>query len=230
MRQSIKLLGLTLFALLSVMAVTAVGAQAAGEFRVEGKPLAEGEEAELQGVGGKSQLSVPGLKLTIECASVLLEAKVKNVKIGAVKHAHAEHHVLRHTCFPIGWETCTIYPTEVDLVKGTNAGLLLSATLRLTRSTGVFTYLTFKAFESFFFGGALCPLPEEVEITGETAVRFGNATTEAVEHTMEDITAKEEKELELTGLFFNGEPAEMSGDNTSVKLAGKFAGKKFSLN
>src|ERR1044072_9174665 len=104
MRQSIKVLGLTLLVVFSVMAVTAVGAQAEGEFRVEGKALAEGDIAELEGVGGKSQFTVPGIKLTIECASVLLEAKTKNVKIGAVKHAHAEHHVLRHTCFPIGLE------------------------------------------------------------------------------------------------------------------------------
>jgi hypothetical protein len=232
MRRNIEVLILALLAALSMMAVTAVGAQAEGEFRVEGKALAEGEEAELEGTGGESKLSVPSLGLTISCGSVLLKSKSKNVKIGIFKHAHAEHHVLRHFCFAAEFEeTCSIYPTEADLLKGTNAGLLLSSTLRLTRLLGKIShYLTYKASERFFFGGVFCPLPEVAEITGETAVKFGNATAEATEHTMEDITAKEEKELEVKGLFFNGEPAEMSGDNTSVKLVGKFAGKKYSLN
>jgi hypothetical protein len=231
MRRNIKLLGLALLAALSLMAVTAVGAQAEGEFRIEGKALAEGEEAELEGTGGASKLSVPGLKLTIECGSVLLKSKVKNVKIGFFKHAHAEHHVLRHTCFPIGWEkSCSIYPTEEDRAKGTNSGLLLSFTLRLNRLFLFWHYLVYKETERFFFGGAECALPKEAKITGETAVKFGNATTEATEHTMDDITATEEKELKLEGLFFNGEAAELSGDNTSVKLVGKFAGKKYSLN
>lgn len=231
MRLDMKALGLALLVALSMMAVGAAGAQAEGEFRVEGKALAEGEEAELEGVGGESKLSVPSLSLTIVCSSVLLKAKVKNVKIGIFRHAHAEHHVLRHTCFPIGLEkSCSIYPTEEDFVNKTNAGLLLSSTLRLNRLFGFFHYLVFKSSERFFFGGVFCPLPEEAEVAGETAVKFGNATTEATEHTMEDITATEEKELKLPGLSFNGEPAELSGDNTSVKLVGKFAGKKYSLN
>jgi hypothetical protein len=231
MRRNIEVLILVVLAALSVMAVTAVGAQATGEFRVEGKALAEGEEAELEATGGASKLSVPALKLTIECTSVLLKAKVKNVKIGAAKLAHAEHHALRHTCFPIGWEACSIYPTEEDLAKGTNAGLLLSSTLRLSFLFGNFIhYLLFSVSERFFFGGVFCTLPKEAKVTGETAVKFGNAKTEAVEHTMEDITATEEKEIEAKGLFFNGEPAEISGDTTSPKLVGKFAGKKYSLN
>jgi hypothetical protein len=231
MRRDIKLLSLALLAALSLMVVTAAGAQAEGEFRVEGKALAEGEEAETEGSGGASKLSVPALKLTIECGSVLLTAKVKNVKFGPFRHAHAEHHVMRHTCVPIGWEkVCSIYPTEEDRAKGTNAGLLLSFTLRLDRLFLFWHYLVYKVAERFFFGGAECALPETAEITGETAVKFGNATTEATEHTMEDITATEEKELELKGLSFNGKPAELSGDNTTVKLVGKFAGQKYSLN
>jgi hypothetical protein len=230
MRRSIELLVLALLAALSMMAVAATGAQAEGEFRIEGTALAEGEEAELEGTGGASKLSVPGLKLTIECGSVLLKAKVKNIKIGIFRHAHAEHHVLRHTCAPIGLPSCTIYPTEADLISKTNAGLLLSSTLRLNRLFGIFHYLVYKVSERFFFGGVACTLPEEAEITGETAVKFGSAKTEAVEHTMEDITSTEEKELKLSGLFFGEQPAELSGDNTSVKLVGKFAGKKYSLN
>ncbi len=232
MRANMKVLGLALLAALCMMAVTAAAAQAEGEFRVEGKALAEGEEAELEGVGGASELSVPSLGITIHCGSVLLKAKVRNINLGIFRHAHAEHHVLRHTCFL--WEleeVCTIYPTKEDLVKETNGGLLLSSTLRLNRLFLFSHYLVYKVTEKFFFGGVECPFTElPAEITGETATKFGNATTEATEHTMEDVTAKEEKELKLTGLFFDEKPAEFSGDNTSVKLVGKFAGKKYSLN
>ena len=230
MRQGIKLLGLALLAALSMMAVTAVGAQAEGEFRVEGKALAEGEEAELEGTGGESTLSVPGLGLKFNCTITLLFARVRNINLGIFRHAHAEHHVLRHSCVVVGNKLCTIYPTEEDRAKGTNAGLLLSKTLYLERLFLFWHYWVYAATERFFFGGKLCALPAEAKITGETAVKFGNATTEATEHTMEDITATEEKEIGLKGLFFNEEPAELSGDNTTVKLVGKFAGKKFSLN
>ncbi len=230
MRRNITLLGLALLAALSMMAVTAAGAQAEGEFRIAGKALAEGEEAELEGTGGSSKLSVPNLKLTIECGSVLLKAKVRNVQIGPFRHAHAEHHVMRHTCHVVGSTACTIYPTEEDLEKSTNAGLLLSFTLQLDRLFLFWHYWVYKVSERFFYGGAKCTLPEEAEITGETAVKFGNATEEATEHTMEDITATEEKELELSGLRYGSEPAELSGDSTTAKLVGKFAGKKYSLN
>lgn len=226
MRREIKIVGLALLAALSLMAVTAAGAQAEGEFRVEGKVLKEGEVAEGEGTGGASKLSVPALKLTIECGSTLLKATFKNF----ITHAHAEHHLLRHTCIPIGWEACSIYPTEEDLLKGLNSGLLLSSELYLIVLFGKFHYWVLKLVERFFFGGVFCTLPKEVEIKGETAVKFGNATTEATEHTMEDITAEEEKELKLPGVTFNGEPAEWSGGNTAVKLVGKLAGKKYSLN
>lgn len=226
MNRGIKIFGLTLLAVLSVLAVTAVAAQAEAEFRVEGKVLKEGEVAEGEGTGGASKLSVPGLKLTIECGSTSLKATFRNFPT----FAHAEHHLLRHTCIPIGWESCSIYPTEEDLVKGLNSGLLLSSELYLVVLFGKFHYWVLKVTERFFFGGVFCTLPKEVEIKGETAVKFGNATTEATEHTMEDITATEEKELKLPGVTFNGEPAEWSGGNTSVKLVGKFAGKKYSLN
>jgi hypothetical protein len=232
MRRNIKLLGVALLAALGLMAAMAVGAQAEGEFRVEGKPLAEGEEAQLEGTGGESQLTVPSLGLKIKCTSVLLESLTHNLQNGATRHAHAKHHVLRHGCFVVGAEkTCTIYPTETDLLKGTNAGLLLASSLRLVRLlSGGRHYLTLETTERTYFGGVFCTLPEEAEITGEAAVKFGSATTEAVEHTMEDATAKEEEELKVSGLLFNEAPAEMSGDNTSVKLVGKFAGKKYSLN
>lgn len=226
MRREMKLLGVALLAALSLMAVTAAGAQAEKEFRVEGKILKEGEAAEAEGTGGASKLSVPGLKLTIECGSTLLKATFKNFPT----FAHAEHHLVRHNCIPIGWESCSIYPTEEDLAKGLNSGLLLSSELYLVVLFGKFHYWVLTVTERFFFGGVFCTLPKEVEIKGETAVRFGNATTEAAEHTMEDITATEEKELKLPGVTFNGEPAEWSGGNTAVKLVGKFAGKKYSLN
>lgn len=229
MKRGIKIFGLTLLAVLSVMAVTAVGAQAEGEFRVEGKVLKEGEEAVLEGSGGASKFTVPSLGLTIECSSVLLEAHVTNIPF---IHAHSKHHWMRHFCFVEGFEeACTIYPTEEDLTKKTFGGLLLSLNLFLIGLFGGSHYWLYKLVETFYFGGEECPLAELVgELKGESAVKFGSATTEATSHTMEDVTAKEEKEMGLTGLTFNGEPAELSGGNTTVKLVGALAGKKFSLN
>jgi hypothetical protein len=229
MRRNIELLVLVVLAALSVMAVTAAGAQAAGEFRVEGKVLKEGEEAVLEGSGGASKLTVPSLGLTIECSSVLLEAHVTNIPF---VHAHEKHHWMHHFCFIEGFEeVCTIYPTEADRTKETFGGLLLSLNLFLEGLFGFSHYWLYKLIEKFYFGGEECPFgEEEVKVTGESAVKFGSATTEATAHTMEDVTAKEEKELGLTGLSFNGEPAEMSGGNTTVKLVGALAGKKYSLN
>jgi hypothetical protein len=228
MRREIKIVALALLAALSLMAVMAAGAQAAGEFRVEGKVLKEGEEAVLEGSGGASKLTVPKLGLTIECSSVLLEAHVTNIPF---VHAHSKHHWMHHFCFVEGAkEVCTIYPTKEDLTKKTFGGLLLSLNLFLIGLFGFSHYWLYKLVEKFYFGGEECPFPEVVEITGESAVKFGSATTEATTHTMEDVTAKEEKELGLTGLSFNGEPAEMSGGNTTVKLVGALAGKKYSLN
>lgn len=229
MRREIKLLVLALLAVLSVAGMMAAGAQAEGEFRVEGKVLAKGEEAQAEGTGGASKFTVPSLGLTIECSSVLLEAFFSNIP-GV--HAKAKHHWMRHFCFIEGAEeACTIYPTEADLTKETFGGLLLSLNEFLSRLFLFSHYWVFKYVEKFYFGGPECPFAELVgEITGESAVKFGSATTEATSHVMEDVTAKEEEELKLTGLFFNGKPAEMSGGNTTVKLIGKFAGKKFSLN
>jgi hypothetical protein len=228
MRRDIKLIGLALLAALSLMAVTAVGAQAEGEFRVEGKVLKEGEVAEGVGTGGASKFTVPSLGLTIECSSVLLEAFYSNIPF---VHAKAKHHWMHHFCFVEGAkEVCTIYPTEADLTKETFGGLLLSLNEFLSRLFLFSHYWVYKYVEKFYFGGEECPFPEVGEITGESAIKFGSATTEATSHVMEDVTKKEEEELKLTGLFFNGKPAEMSGGNTTVKLVGALAGKKYSLN
>jgi hypothetical protein len=237
MKQGMKMLGLALLAVLSIMAVIAVGAQAAGQLRIEGKVLAESEEAELEGTGGKSKLLVPGLGLTVECESSLLKVTTSNWLTFA-KLIHGTHHQVSHGCVIVGAKNCTIYPTEEDLTNKTNAGLLLSISLQKlillsnpTRHYLVFEPISIPGFLKWFFlGGVFCTLPEEIEVTGETAVKFANATTEEVEHGMEDITATEEAELGVEGLSFNEEPAEIDGGSSKVKLVGKFAGKKYSLN
>src|SRR6476661_7942290 len=138
MRREIKLFGIAVLAALSLTAVMATGAQAESEFRVEGKALAEGEKAELEGVGGESQLKVPGPEFTFKCQTTLLFSSTSNLKFGGTRHAHAEHHILRHGCLPVGFESCAIYPTEEDLAKGTNLGLLLSSALVLVLLSGGF--------------------------------------------------------------------------------------------
>lgn len=238
MRNGMKVLGLALLASISMMAVTAAAAHAEGEIRVEGKVLGSGEnEFEYTGEGGASKFKVPGLGLTIACTS-----SKWNSHGGNLPHLHGLVLRLRHGCNIEGVKTCTIYPTEEDLLNKTNGGLihLHALELWLRRRNGRSYYrisdiLGQGIHARIYYGGALCSLPKETDITGVGVIAVPEDTVEAVQHEYVDVSPAEESELISEGmtdigLKYGKESLEVEDGSVKGGLVGKFEGKKFSDN
>ncbi len=239
-RRGAKILGLALLAALCAMALTAVAAQAAGELKVEGKTLAESEEATLEGTGGKGKLLEPSLGVEIECTSAAAKVKGKNVK--SMGHFHGTVHVLFAGCKVVGNSFCKIYPTEADRTAKTNVELILASALVLVKTValegGVSDYLVLAEqllgtprpplTTLYLTKAGGCTLGANKTLTGTAAFKVLSANTEAKEHTLGDITEKEEKELGVS-LSFGAEPVTLDEGNTTGHLAEPFLNKAFSL-
>jgi len=252
MRQGIKILGLTLLAALSLMAVTAVAAQAeTGELLIEGKGATESEvekeEVPIVATGEKGKLVVPGLGLVIACEKGEATGTARNKPLTKpARHIHLKIKILYFGCAVEGNKFCKVYPTEADRNAKTNAGhitadiLLLHRLVTLPNPPTHRLYLLIesligaKNLTTVFFSKSTegCTLPT-AEITGMTAVVLPEPSTyeEAVSHTLEPLTANDETaEMANAQFFYGGEKAVLEGGKATAKLAGTFENKKWSLS
>ncbi len=259
MRHAMKVMGLTLLVAIGMMAMTAVIAHAEemkeGSLRVEGKTLTFGEEAEAAATKSTpGKLVVPKLKIKIKCEETLVSGNIGNYILNAKKekelglHLHAKLLLLFHKCtVEEGGANCTIYPTVADLIAGTNAGLIHASLLalwlvrlpngldhiRVEGNNGLGNGISPNTIAVWYYGGPKCTLAEETEVKGVGALMVPNATTEAKEHTIEDISLAEEEALKKAGmtdigLKYGNEPAELEGGSATGGLIGALAGLNFS--
>jgi hypothetical protein len=253
MRHGIKILGLALVAALSLMAVTAVAAQAETEknvFLVGGSQFAENTMESASGTGAAGKLKASnGLEIECESSAALAGTLpegtfIENIKDeGGVLRGHGKIKVLYHGCKVVGNKFCTIYPTQKDLEGKTNAGHITATALflLLLRSKIHFLWLLGlpiknakgeieEEFTSVFYGGELCTLPTPTKITGHTAAALPTALTQGVNQTIEAVTPAEEKEIVeadktmTVTLFYGKETATLSGG--AVKDAHLTGGNK----
>jgi hypothetical protein len=228
MKRHAKIFVVSLFAVLSTMALSAVAAQAAGELRIAGVVIAD--EADLEGTGAQIEFLAPGLGLTTLCTSRLYKGKDGNLN----NMSHGVWHALYHGCHVVGNKFCKIYPTHLDRLMKTNAGLILEVGLDLvTILSGGRYYLVISAaaFTTIYYTEEEgCTLPSETEVGGSYALRMDAPNTEATSHQLLDINATEEGELGVS-LAYGEEPLTMDGGNASASLVGaKYAGKNYSWN
>jgi hypothetical protein len=240
MRHTVKLLGLALLAAVSVMALTAVAAQAEGELFVNKVKVGSSETAiEGTGTAGKGKLKVPGLGITFECEKGSAAASGGNLTV-----AHGLILVTFEECKVAGNSFCKVYPTAADRTAKTNVGKIPAHALFLwlKRLAGPIDHWLLKPilpsgfFTQIFLTKSAegCTLPPENTVTGETAGKIPSPTTEATEHEIQDITSAEEATLTAegmkVGLFYGAEPSELEGTNVKGKLTGTNLGKPFSVN
>jgi hypothetical protein len=220
MRRSMKILGLSLVAALSLMALTAAGAQA-GEFKVGGKTFtAAGVTSET--VGGT-------LPLGILLVSNGLEIHCNK---GDVKHALAKQggtasaELLFLECKVLNNKFCTIYPTEEDLEEETNSGRIIAAGSGelILHSGAHYLKAASASFSTVYMGGPACTLPAKNVVSGSTALSLPSALSELVEQPVSTINAATEALLKVQ-LFYGKETATLDGAAGAAKLTGENAGK-----
>jgi hypothetical protein len=224
MKRSIKMLGLTVMAALSVMAFSAVTAQGA-ELNVAGSLLAG--TAELEGVTGKGNLLVSPLGLNIECTGGTAVSKDTSNSGG---EAHGTATVKFTGCVVVKSEkTCLLYPSSEAREKKVETGTLLaSGKLRAASTEYLLAEENGKPFSTVFMSKGLCTLPPENTVTGSAALKVDAGTTEAKSHTVLDVTSAEEATLKVA-LKYGNETAELDGNTGTVSLLGSLLNKEFSL-
>ncbi len=259
MRHAVRVVGLTLLAAIGMMTAAVAHAEEMkeGSLRVEGKTLTFGEEAEWEATkSAPGKLIVPKLKIKIKCIETVVGGSISNYILNAKGekelglHTHGKFLALFHKCtVEEGGANCTIYPTRADLEAKTNAGLIHASALALwlVRLTGALDHIRIEGtnglgngqhantFAVWYYGGLKCTLGEEAEVNGVGALMFSNATSQAREHTIEDITLGEEEALKNAsmtdiGLKYNSEPTELEGGSATGSLIGVLADELFSLS
>jgi len=227
-RRSIKILGLSLLAAVSVMAVTAAGSQAAN-FRINGAALTANET--VAGTGAEGELLVPGLGLKINCTSSAIAGTLELAGM-------AKAVVTFSTCTVLENKFCTVYPTALDREKQTNKGKLVADGLGQLQLDEKVHYLkvegltvggVLQPFTTVYFGGAGCTLPQPNDIGGTTSFKLPTALTESVNQSLSVVeTEAEEKLFGAVGLTYGKEPASiMGGAVTNLHLTGANVGKTF---
>jgi hypothetical protein len=217
-----------MIAAISLMVVTATGAQAEAKLRVEGKVLAEGEKVEIAGSGGLWRFLVPGLGLTIHCTSADFKGTTNNTSTDS----HGTTHILYHGCTVVGNKFCQIYPTSADRAAKTNAGLLLATGLSLTGGSlgrRILRWAGLPFATIYYTIGGGCALPSQTEVSGSIAFEISSPSTESISHGINDISEADEKTFGVA-LFYGKEPATFDEGNVSASLLGAFLNKKWSLD
>jgi hypothetical protein len=224
---STKVLGLSLLAVLGVMAVTAVAAQA-GEFRVNKSTFAaSGITSEtFGGKVGESTFSVAWLGFEIKCASAALSGT-------ASKGGSASVQANFVGCAVVGNKFCKIYPTKTDMEVKTNAGEIRISGQGEILLHGGNHYVKFpqQTFTTLYIGSpkAGCTLQQEMEAAGSAAVKLPSALSELVEQPFAAVAGKVESALLEVSVRCAGEPAEILGSEGSLSLSGANKGKTWGL-
>jgi len=240
-RHGIKILGLSLLAALSVLAVTAAAAQA-GEFTLtNGSPETTGTfttkavaSETVAGTAGAGTLLVPTV-VTINCTSG--DVTSATVLLGGTAHAT----LLALGCTVEGAvKTCLVYPTKADMEAKTNAGDITASGLGLLILMGtapVKHYLLLEEkevggvktpFTTVYFSPEPCTLPLENVITGSTVLELPGALTQSVNQELKTIPqATLESLFPSDKLAFGGHPAWLDGATAQAHLTGANLNKKW---
>lgn len=219
-RKGIKILGLSLMAALSVMALTAAASQAATEFNLAGKTFT------LDGTASEDVLGLGGLGILLTVESGIEfhcnDAHIKGtILLGGTVHIHILF--LECTVGAKGTKNkfCTTYPSSADRTAKTNGGDILAEGLgEVINHNGTYYVKASSATFSTIFltKGSGCTLPSENAVSGSAALKAPLATTESLNHTVETITAAERTLLGVQ-LEYGKEKAHLAeGSSAEVML------------
>ena len=240
---AINILGLSLLAVLGLMAVTAGAAQAVelelkkGEFTLEGSTFTAkslGSE-QVTGTGDEGTLLVAEVNLNLECGGA--DVVSGTVLLGGTAHAS----LLFLGCKVQGNSFCKVYPTkeamekEAEAVQGdltaTGLGLLLLMKKTDEPSEAYKHYLLLEptpgstTFTQVFLTSSKkgCTVELEPKVSGSTVVELPNALAAGGQLTQQLVTLSA---TELKALFpedkltYGGHPAFIDGGNVSAQLSG----------
>ena len=195
MRQGLKLIGLSMLAALSLMAVMAASAQASGEFRI-GTPLKTFNEAKVESkeitgtVGAGEILTAGGLK--ISCTTGTGSGTVN-------KGGTASASVLFTGCKVASNKFCFVYDSLVGeklegegMLTAAGSGELVLMKENEKAVTKHYLLAASSEFSKFDIFGPLCPLnegekPLKVVISGSSVVELPDALEDKVVHTIKSI-------------------------------------------
>jgi hypothetical protein len=232
MKHGIKILGLSLLAVVSMMAVTAAAAQA-GEFRVGGPEgttdtgktfTVHGIASEsVEGTIGHGILLVPVIGLEILCTGGTFSA---TVLLGGVVHATA----LYNGCIVVGNKNCVVYENKSDDEALVNGGHVVASGLGelilhknvTTNENETYLKVAGAPFSTIYLGNVpgkkLCTLTLANEVSGSTAFLLPNALKELLNQLIHPLTTADEELLNLN--------AKKEGLNLGLQL---FYGKELAL-
>jgi hypothetical protein len=193
-KHGLKALGLTFFAALALMAISAPGASAtAGELLILNAAGTVSSElnATLTGkVDVLGVLDVPAINLEIDCTAFTVEegTYLASDNTGHGKLLYSGCTAYGTTPHLLALAGCEIYPTAADRTAGTNKGHITAAALLLillhTGASGNKTIVIAKPsagglFTKIFFKN--CPTGTSADVTGELALLL-NTTGHKIEH------------------------------------------------
>lgn len=198
-----KMLGLSMLAVVGVMAVSASAAQAKWLIRVNGVSV---QSVLFVSAYGLTLIFVPGLNLDIHCddgiGSLLLGTSVNDT---VLLHNGWE---LFLDCDVVGVKTCTVHSSGEKSgnikIEGTGTGQMEGSKTFVKRES--------KKLALIEIEGALCPLNEVAEeLSGSMTLTVDNAETEEKVHT---------SKLDDQKLLFGAEAAQLYGAEKSTSISG----------
>ena len=238
-KRGLRILGLSLLAVLSLMALGASTAAASGQWLVPSGTAFSGTETFL-GTGLSGELLVPGIGLEIFCN----KSKVTG-NISANDRVLAE--VLFEECRVLNNNFCKIFETKANMEANTSAGNLVAKGEGLIYLHGGKHYLLAEqhsgatSFTTYYFSPASkgCSLPLENTINGTTILELETLLTPGKKQSAKALLDMEiqllfREELSATfgangdKLFYGTEPAELHGGLAEVHLSGPHAGQSWS--
>ena len=180
MGKHLKILGLSLLALVAVMAVNASASQAATWVLKEGGVEKTSITAAIKAPSG--HLLVPGLGIDIECSSGSGSVTASG---GKTETLTGSGEITYTGCKDVNFKTCTVRsepagtPKGTIIAKGSGTGFM--------ESTKTLAKLASKAgspFTTVVYEGAECPLTEvDGTVTGFVDVEIVEAATDSAIHT-----------------------------------------------
>jgi hypothetical protein len=222
-KHGLKALGLSFLVVLGLMAFSAAGAQAAGEYDVNGHTLTElglsEESITGEGVAGTTSLllvQLPGLHILIHCS--LLHATGK-ILLGGVSHG------------TITFSTCHTkingsFEPECDPIEPIIANVLNNLILHGSPTA---TYILFEGsgagslFTTLVFPEGCLFIPEEVEITGSVVTECLTVAC-STSNATHKITPNNSGLFPSDRLFFGATEATFTGE-AELKLSGIHSGQ-----
>lgn len=228
----LKALGLALTVALGLMAMSAVAAQASGEFLLKGSTFTSlGIASEtVKGTGLEGELLVTGLKLEINCTSSDIKG---TIFLGGTALAE----VTFLGCTVLGNNFCKVYMSEADRNAKANVGQLLAIGKGLLELLGGNHYLLLEedgtSFTTVWFSKSTegCTLNSNEKVNGSTVFKIEDALTSQKTHSIvallnSEISALGFKDVLTYGT--GGQLAELHKGLATLELSGVHAGESWS--